>query len=538
LQQILLRHHLDYYIIDPELLGQCEVLDGCIQVNGEKFEVFILPPMLNIEDDAYSKIKEYIESGGRIIGALCLPVEKIGNFEHLELSFSNWFCIDAREVYEKYIQGVKSFDSMTVLGGDSRYFACSLEMIPELVEKFVEKDIFIKNDKKEDGDILAALYEKEGQEYCFLINTSGTERRVRIALKVNEKKSPEVRYIPLGIEESNFIDYEWEEDRIAFNLNFYPYQSCLVVVGNGQEGRKNSGIRNITRKRLDISGDWQISIERMNSLRLGTWNLQVEGNTMEKKVECQPIIDQIFDASILLPIKLKNYFGCPKEMEFPPLRCRYRTNFFLETNTSVFLVMEPGSIQGEWHIEINGYRIFPNDFVNKEIYLPTNLSIEISPYLKMGENEILVWVDTNYVHDGLVNPLYLCGNFNVLKDRDSNRWKIYPFNGKGKIGNFIESGLPFYAGTIQYKRSIDLDIDSFDDVLELYIQERFIQDTIELYINGHFAGKRAWSPYVWRIEKRWLRPGKNEVQLNVSNTLLGLFEGEYFDYEQHRYIDI
>lgn len=259
---------------------------------------------------------------------------------------------------------------------------------------------------------------------------------------------------------------------------------------------------------------------------------------MEKKVECQPIIDQIFDASILLPIKLKNYFGCPKEMEFPPLRCRYRTNFFLETNTSVFLVMEPGSIQGEWHIEINGYRIFPNDFVNKEIYLPTNLSIEISPYLKMGENEILVWVDTNYVHDGLVNPLYLCGNFNVLKDRDSNRWKIYPFNGKGKIGNFIESGLPFYAGTIQYKRSIDLDIDSFDDVLELYIQERFIQDTIELYINGHFAGKRAWSPYVWRIEKRWLRPGKNEVQLNVSNTLLGLFEGEYFDYEQHRYIDI
>lgn len=55
-----------------------------------------------------------------------------------------------------------------------------------------------------------------------------------------KKNTPEVRYIPLGIEESNFIDYEWEEDRIAFNLNFYPYQSCLVVVGNGQEGRKTA----------------------------------------------------------------------------------------------------------------------------------------------------------------------------------------------------------------------------------------------------------------------------------------------------------
>ena len=235
-------------------------------------------------------------------------------------------------------------------------------------------------------------------------------------------------------------------------------------------------------------------------------------------------------------MKVKDYFGCPREMEFPALKCRYRTNFILETDTAILLVMEPGSIEGNWYIEVYGHRIVPEDFETREIYLPSNLAVDISAYLKVGTNEIEVYVDTFRVHDGLVNPIYLCGNFSVFKD--STNWKIMSFTGKGKIDERIQAGLPFYAGDIEYKRIINLNTDSIGDILEIYIEESFLEDAVELWINGHLVGICPWSPYAWRVDKTWLKPGKNEIKLRLSTTLLGLFEGQYFNHKRHRYVDI
>ena len=353
-------------------------------------------------------------------------------------------------------------------------------------------------------------------------------------------QSPGLATLPLGPEGNESIRYERQGERIAFPLKFCPYQSYLLTVEDRKEV-KVPPVRPVARKSLDIRGNWNFSIDRMNTLRLGTWNLQVEENPKEQSVECQPIINQISDAAIPLPVKLKDYFGCPKEMEFPPLKCRYRTTFQLEEDAAdipVLLVMEPGSIEGEWQVEVNGHCILPEGFQNKEIYLPTNLAADISSCLKIGINEIRVWVETNHVHDGLVNPLYLCGNFSVFKKGGDGIWKITPFVSTGKIRDLRENGLPFYAGTIQYKSTINLDEDAIEDGLELSIREPSFQDAVELYINGYFAGVCAWSPYIWRIDQSWLKPGSNEIRLHVSTTLLGLFEGQYFDPSRHRYMDI
>src|SRR5690606_32411693 len=140
------------------------VVDGCIQVNGEKFELLILPPMLNIEADAYSKIKEYIQKGGKVIGTLCLPIEKISSdLNNLEAELSHWFNLDAREVYEKYIQNQKLPEGNMDLNKGSCYFAEDLNKVPEIVEKMIDREISIVKDGRQEEDILAALYEKDGR---------------------------------------------------------------------------------------------------------------------------------------------------------------------------------------------------------------------------------------------------------------------------------------------------------------------------------------------------------------------------------------
>ena len=608
LQKLLLSHHLDYYIIDPELLGQSTISDHCIQVHGERFELLILPPMLNIEDDAFFKVKEYVESGGKLIGSLCLPVEQIGKVSDVRLSFSQWFHMDAGKVYRRYLQGkegvdtIKWLDSPTLSGqvnhgnkaenentnepncpgnpgsseNESVIFADNLKTIPELVEKLLDRDISVQreNDEEQDGCILSAVYKQGSKTYCFLINTSGTEHSEKVTLQADGMQSPRLTCLPIGPDGGRTISYRQQGQRILFHLAFYPYQSFLLEMTdtkedgrsteNGRaEGRKEDNRKAedrkadnlsqipqkvsgpIARTNLNLDGNWSLSVDHMNSLRLGTWNLQIKDDPREYKVNCQPVINQIADAAVPLPIHLKEHFGCPREMEFPPLSCRYRTTFQLGEGAAirpVLLVMEPGSIEGKWHAEINDHRILPEDFHEMAIYLPTNQVTDITDYLNTGINEIRVWVDTRYNYDGLVNPLYLCGHFSVYQEEKDGVWRMESPKDTGRFGDRKANGLPFYAGTIQYARQMDSNadfiVDGKEKEVELSIRDPFFQDVAELSVNGHSAGVRAWSPYTWRIEKAWLKPKDNEIRLQVTTTLQGLFEGQYFDPDQHQYRDI
>lgn len=38
-------------------------------------------------------------------------------------------------------------------------------------------------------------------------------------------------------------------------------------------------------------------------------------------------------------------------------------------------------------------------------------------------------------------------------------------------------------------------------------------------------------------ETSWLRPGDNDIEVRITNTLIGLLEGTYFDSEHHRLQD-
>jgi len=545
LQNILLGNHLDYYVVDPELLGECEIKDKCIRHNGEQFELLILPPILNIEDAALCKLSEYVEKGGKVIATLCLPVEHIGNTSDVAKIFGYWFGIDPVKTYEEYLSGAaredKSIDDKDL---DKKVvFANNIKSVPEAVEELIKRDISVRTNgnEREERDILSAIYERENETYCFLINTSDIKHKVRVELRANPGRFACLTSMPLDTGEKELLRYKQDGQFIYFQLEFSPFQSKLIVFEHEKAAREVQQVCKTVRMAIDLSCDWDITLERMNALRLSLWNLELEGHCMKRSVECQPVIDQVSTAGFHLPIKLKEHFGCPKEIECPSLNCVYQTTVYIDEsalNSPVFLTFEPGSIEGEWRIEINDNPLFSEDFQNVEIFLPSNLAKEISCFLKPGNNEIKIKIDTKKTDDGLLNPVYLCGNFSVYKDHVNNNWRITSFQKMGKISEMRANGLPFYAGAIRYSTKMPIDANSIEDVLELYINENNFQDAAELFVNGISAGVRAWSPYKWRVKKTWLKAGINEIEIEISNTLLGLFEGQYFDYHEHRYSEI
>lgn len=580
LQRALLENHFDYYIMDPELFSQCDTRHGCIRFKNEKYRVLILPPMLNIEECALERLKEYIEGGGVVIGVECLPVEKIGSSDTGSM-FSEWFGIDARDIYGRYVEdenlkgkviahtdmvecGIcelgKGYDKSTIDTAEKNrptFFANSVEAVPQIVAKMVERPVSIIGDDcqanhsieafpggidgPQEKDILVACYETEGQLNCFLVNTSGTRHRVRIHLNCSRFLHPQVCCSDPGLDGSeSILEFDEAAQLKGFSLEFAPYQAYILTVKEKRD-EATSKVQcrvegYIKRQRIDLDDNWEVHPKGMNALRLGHWRFKVEGSQDEKLVECKPIIDQIYDAGIALPIKLKDHFGCPKQLELPPLNCIYTAEFLVEDDISlpVLLVMEPGSVQGEWYMLVNGNRIDHAHFTQRKIYMPTNLAVDISQYIKKGLNEIQVRITTQANHDGLVNPLYLFGRFGAKKEDD--RWKLCSIIDVGKPGDLTGIGLPFYAGTVVYRKKVF--IDGAAEVMEMYIDDTGMEDVIALYVNGHHAGTRAWSPYRWIIDKDWIRAGENELEIHVTNTLIRLFEGEYFDYRRHAYVDV
>jgi hypothetical protein len=65
-----------------------------------------------------------------------------------------------------------------------------------------------------------------------------------------------------------------------------------------------------------------------------------------------------------------------------------------------------------------------------------------------------------------------------------------------------------------------------------------VHDSVEVLVNGQSLGVRPWSPFVWGGSAVHLREGGNELEVRVTGTLIGLLEGKYFDYREHRVVDI
>jgi hypothetical protein len=95
-------------------------------------------------------------------------------------------------------------------------------------------------------------------------------------------------------------------------------------------------------------------------------------------------------------------------------------------------------------------------------------------------------------------------------------------------------GYPYYAGVWSFRKSFELDELPEADRLALSFRDWAPHDPVEVLLNGESLGVRLWSPYTWEADASLLRQGVNELEVRVTSTLIGLLEGKYFDYIQHK----
>lgn len=502
LQNTLLCRGLDFYIIDPELFAEGEVIcEGektgfC--VHGERYEAVILPPVRNLEREAGGKMLEFARKGGKVCGLAAIPFEEIqegGNVREFETVFG----IDAGQRWTAYSRE-EILDSVEnggcFLAGTAEDAAAWLS-----AQAPAEWEVLDRDGLGRDTLPMLCGTGEDGQERLFLVNTSDKPRKLDI-------KCPSGRVRTLELAE---------------------YESRIIM--DGQEEKP-------AYLELDIDGEAKFSLSNLNALRLGYWELALPDG-QRATVEAAPLIDQLEAGGLSLPVLQKKYFGCPKELDFAGTEVVCRTEIFcteeILKGKPVYLVMEPGTFLGEWELQVNGHALGEKDFTAKKIYLDTNLAAEVGGYLVPGRNEIMAKVKVEVFFGGMRNPLYLFGEFGVAKRGED--WELSALPAMAKLGDFCGSGLPFYYGEAVFEEELWVDEVTEKEII-VRLKAEWLADSVRLAVGDYETAPCAWQPYLFRIPAGYLRKGKNTVKLKVRNTAIGLFEGQVFNRERHGYEEV
>jgi hypothetical protein len=534
LQEYLLKNHIDYYVVDQSLINDFYAYEGNICYKDEKYEIMIIPPVSNIERQAWEKIEDLILNGCKIIFAGCMPFQNINGMDFTN-KIDALFNIDALEIAHKYLD---SQNLTTIKLNYECYFVGNIEDISNIIHKIYKNYIEILAEKGE-CRILSTLYENGSKKLLFLVNPTAYEEKC--ILKLNKMiinfKEFNIKSI-LDMEDINLHLVNNGKEEISFNIKFLPYQSYLLMIeaeSNEEQCQRN----NLFKQMIDVDSIWEINLDRLNPLRIDDWRLKVqsidESNVVfesKNSIHAKPIIDQIEESRIPVLITTKSPFGCAKELLLSPLHIIYESSFVSNIkDNELWLVIEEESIKGDWYIELNGHKITPYEFQVRKFYIENNLTCEISRYVNVGENVIKVNVCTDKPYDGLLTPIYIFGKIGVYETE--NKWLISQSSSVGFFNKNVKNGIPFFAGTISYKKKINIsDLPNDINYVRFYLAEN-VSDSISMYINDYFIGTRCWQPYFWDVPYELIKGNTIVLRLDVKTTLLALFEGEYIDPKTH-----
>ncbi|HZG86647.1 glycosyl hydrolase [Paenibacillus sp.] len=511
----------DFDHLDPELLSEADVREGTAFIGRAAYRIVVLPPMANLERAAWEKLKAFLDAGGHVVAVGKLPHEDIEEGASV-----------AREMAERFAAG-----GGAVLVQDER----------ELLERLAELSLdAIRFESERRGSFLVQRRKlDDGLHAVFMTNQEDGVVEASVAWNAADIGDAAVR-LCLETGKAEVVSAETSSPEPAVALTFAPYASHLLVIGPRDriaEYEAAGDERRADPIALDAGGLWSVAAESPNALRLDAFELAVEpegGANAGTVVQAKTFIDQCEDIAKeqRLPLAFHQIFGTPMKMHAAyPLPVRYTVRFDVETMPAggCFLLKDRGAISGEHAIRINGRELPADAFEPTMLYDRANERADIRSYLQPGVNTLVVDVVVAHDWDGVTDALYICGDFGVFRSASSGLPAICDAPKQLPLSGGPLSGFPHFAGTLTFRKEIELDEPPASGTVTLRFREwdASFHDCAELFVNGVSFGARPWTPYEWSGEASAFRPGRNVIEVKVTTSLIGLLEGKRFRYDTH-----
>lgn len=471
---LLMESHLDFHLVDTDILRDGQIGKGYVQVADLVAKVVIVPPMQVVEESLQNWLEEFETAGGQVV-------------------------------------------------------RCRRESKPddlrEALLRLVQPSLSVQVEGKEAREILVVKRAAKDRKLWFVLNTSSE------ALLAQLHAEGELREIPLQPD----LPGSLQKKEICYVRQIAPFESLMLAAS--ESAGPTPTIPQIC---VRVSGPAELELENTNLLRLYLWRMSLlseDGSPgQDRVVQAIPLADQLARGQFSFHPAFERYFGSSPELAFPEFHVRYQSSFECCYAGPVQLVMEPGSIVGEWAISVNqGGPIETDLFKPTTAHVRGSLGVDITDLLQQGKNTISIEVVTDRPDGGLLNPLYLAGGFGVVLDSVC----LVDRKETGAFEQYEDNLLPYYAGVILYTTRFVLEhVPATDRAILHFEYDSPFHEAAEVSINGSPYQPVVWQPRCVQLSTEYLAVGENILSTRVYTTLMRSFEGQWFDYKTHQVRDV
>jgi hypothetical protein len=553
---VLLRLHFDFDYTDEDILSEATVENGKIKIADEEFELLILPPLTHIKASAFDKIKEFVDSGGKVIADTLIPtafLEYDKDDAHLKLV--DLFGKDPQQMLHNFGNGAtfninhkSSAGDVFVIEGKGLNTERRKDKLNDLILKCIKPDVTISNE-----DIFYLHRQKDNYDIYFITNVL-QENKGEVEITFEKVGIPEIWNPNSGqIEPLNV--YQIKDGRLSITLDFPPSESHIIIIQDKKPDNyiidSNIMIGSYDGKTVEAYGTAEsnevrlsicknnkietINIEAKKSLPSITLGKKFSFNAEDDNVLCisnwkMIVIENSDDSNIYAEVNYNdqdwlNVTLGAWEMQLPqerdeeiyPVTLWYRTSFTVESLVKNMRLLIDGFSGSEYKLFINGKKV--NDKGRRSKLDAEIKEVDIDEFLTIGNNQVSVRLVVNRRTDGMLDLLKIVGDFSVSENDSKHIISKKP--SEIVIGDWTKQGYPFYSGTVVYETQFNLSDEYLDG--KLFINLNCGEDVAEVVVNGSEPIVLPWNPYKADITNL-VKSGTNTIKIKITNTLINILE--------------
>ena len=462
LLKTLLSTHIDFDLGDEILMEKYgKVENGKLRVGKMLYEAVIIPPSITLAKSTIKLLKNFADSGGKILAVA--PTPSLVDGEPSDL---------IRELLSK---------SKIITKIDPAIIKAAL--------KDFLKPLRIEGD--EEGDILYHLRkDEESSTFILFLTNISRERAHRITLKLDGSFKVEI-WDPINGEQKPYFS-EVKDGQSVWNVRLEPVGSVLFVL---RADAPETGVpreKGIKLCEIPITGPWAIKRLNLNVLVLDYCRCRVKG-AWSDLMPVWKAHDIIIQNGLGAKFSLR--FEFESEIEF--------------RDRKVYLVIENPE---RFKIFVNGVKVEPK---TDEYWIDWNFPmIDVSQILGKGLNVIELYGTVDMEPE--LENIYLLGDF-AVKANAKGACKITEEPNFIELGDLCQMGYPFYAGEMELSKNVNIKIP--EDNARVFLQLEGLDSSLAvIYVNDVEAGKAILPPYEVEVTTL-LKSGENKIKIVLVGTL-------------------
>ncbi|MHC1785730.1 MAG: glycosyl hydrolase [Christensenellales bacterium] len=547
----LLRLHLDYDILDEDVMDDCELSeDGALCIRGERYQCLILPALTHIKAKTLDRLERFVQAGGRLLADCLLPLASIqGEAKDFEARVEALFGRNPAEVLSAFLSGAAEEEmiqsargrGLTALAlGDGFARGDRLTRFENIIRRLVESEINIDSD-----EVFVLHRVKDGEDFFFLCNPTHQRLPIEICLRgeygleVWDLESGAITPLLLLQYQSGDTLLHWDMQPVGslmLHRTSKPVlsasQSNLTLTalceggaeGWGRvsgrasalvQGRLLSALAKANLPAFVPPDDWQATFSTPNALVIEGWKFLLD----EDGRGAMDLLDEALPEA--LPMRMGGWaFQLPTEREGKayPVDVWFLIDFRAEYLPDDLQLMIDGFKCRSYTLFLNGEAVVETprrSYLDAEIF-----TVPLRP-LQVGHNRIAIRMRLEKDTGGLLDLVKLIGTFLVGKDEQGEY--IAPPREGLRYGDWCGQGYPYLSAMVDYTQQLTLP--------EGFLGQRLLlsadvgDDLFEVFINDQPVGCRLWQPYELDITPA-VTMETFTLKVRVVNTIANLLEAK------------